>query len=194
MCPGDCGSGISFSGLRADGNSEVWRRNVICLFVNALGASAGGGLTYIRNVLPRLAVRDDVHTIVLLGGTLRDQIKESARVSVLQVDSPSSSGKRFWYEQRRLPTLIRSSGAEVLLSTGNFALYRSPVPQILLSRNALYTSSDFLHDLRHRGDYRLWLDTEMKRTLARWSVRAANCTIAPAQLSLPNFSSGRGRT
>jgi glycosyltransferase involved in cell wall biosynthesis len=156
------------------------RKGMIRLFVNALGASAGGGLTYIRNVLPRLAVRDDVRTTVLLGRTLRDQITESARVSVLQVDSPLSSGKRFSYEQLRLPGLIRNSGAEVLLSTGNFALYRSPVPQILLSRNALYTSADFLHDLRRRGDYRLWLDTEMKGALARWSVRAADCTVAPS--------------
>jgi glycosyltransferase involved in cell wall biosynthesis len=66
------------------------------------------------------------------------------------------------------------------LSTGNFALYLSPVPQILLSRNALYTSADFQRDLRDRGDYRLWLDTEVKAALARWSVQAADCTVAPS--------------
>lgn len=153
---------------------------MIRLFVNALGASAGGGLTYIRNVLPRLAARDDLRTTVLLAGPLRDEIKESARVRVLRVDPPSTSGRRFCYEQRSLPGLIRRSGSDVLLSTGNFALYRSPVPQILLSRNALYTSADFLRDLRHRGDYRLWLDTAVKGTLARWSVSAANRTVAPS--------------
>jgi glycosyltransferase involved in cell wall biosynthesis len=67
-----------------------------------------------------------------------------------------------------------------LLSTGNFALYRSPVPQILLSRNALYLSSDFLRDVRDRGDYRLWIDTEIKGALARWSVQIADCTVAPS--------------
>ena len=41
---------------------------MIHLFINALAASAGGGLTYIRNVLPRLAFRDDVRTTVLLTG------------------------------------------------------------------------------------------------------------------------------
>ena len=153
---------------------------MIRLFVNALGASAGGGLTYIRNVLPRLAARGDVHTTVLLSGTLRDEIKESAQVSVLEADSRLSSGRRFWYEQRNVPGLIRRSNAGVLLSTGNFALYRSPIPQILLSRNALYTSSDFLRDLRERGDYRLWLDTELKGILARWSVLIADCTVAPS--------------
>jgi len=85
------------------------------------------------------------------------------------------------HEQRHLPDVIRRSGADVLLSTGNFALFRSPVPQILLSRNALYTSSDFLRDVRERGDYRLWLDTKMKGAFARWSVLAADCTVAPSE-------------
>jgi glycosyltransferase involved in cell wall biosynthesis len=180
MCPDDCGSGILFSGPRPDGKSGVWLRNMIRLFLNALGASAGGGLTYIRNVLPSLAPRDDVRTTVLVSGALRDQIEKSSRITVLRTDSPSTAGRRFWYEQRCLPSLIRNSDADVLLSAGNFALYRSPVPQILLSGNALYTSSDFLRDLRNRGDYRLWLDTELKGMFARSSVRAADFTVAPS--------------
>jgi len=153
---------------------------MIHLFINALAASAGGGLTYVRNVLPRLAVRDDARATVLLSAALRGEITESARVTLLREECPAGSARRFWYEQRNLPDFIRRSGAHVLLSTGNFALYRSPVPQILLSRNALYTSPDFLRDLRSRGDYRLWIDTEVKATLARWSVRAADCTVAPS--------------
>lgn len=153
---------------------------MIHLFINALAASAGGGLTYVRNVLPHLASRDDVRTTVLLGKAALGEIRECANVTVLRADCPAGSGRRFWYEQSKLPAFIRQSGAAVLLSTGNFALGRSPVPQILLSRNALYTSADFLCDLRERGDYRLWLDTEVKGALARWSVRTADCTVAPS--------------
>lgn len=153
---------------------------MIHVFINALSASAGGGLTYIRNVLPRLANRDGVSTTLLVGGVLRDEIPESTQVKVLRENYPGGPGRRFWYEQRYLPDKIRRSGANVLLSTGNFALYRSPVPQILLSRNALYTSSDFLRDMRERGDYRLWIDTEAKGALARWSVRVADSTVAPS--------------
>src|SRR5580704_14350365 len=153
---------------------------MIHLFINALAASAGGGLTYVRNVVPRLAGRDDVRTTVLLSGTLCKEMTESSRITLLREDHPAGAGRRLWYEQRNLPGVIRRSGADVLLSTGNFALYRSPVPQILLSRNALYTSTDFLRDLRDRGDYRLWLDTEVKAALARWSVQAADCTVAPS--------------
>lgn len=154
---------------------------MIHLFIHALAASAGGGLTYVRNVLPRLALRDDVRTTLLVAERLRGEIAESTRVTLLQADCPSGSARRFLHEQRHLPDLIRRSGANILLSTGNFALYRSPVPQILLSRNALYTSSDFRRDLRDRGDYRLWLDNEAKSTLACWSVRAADCTVAPSE-------------
>jgi glycosyltransferase involved in cell wall biosynthesis len=154
---------------------------MIHLFINALSASAGGGLTYVRNVLPCLAASDDVSTTVLVGEPLRTEITESARVRILKGNYPGGSGKRFWFEQTRLPAAIRQSGADVLLSTGNFALYRSPVPQILLSRNALYLSSDFLRDVRDRGDYRLWIDTEIKGVLARWSLQVADCTVAPSQ-------------
>ena len=124
---------------------------MIHLFINALSASAGGGLTYIRNVVPQLADRVDVRTTVLVGGTLRNEIAASDRVSVLTESFSSSARARFWREQRLLPSLIRRSGAQVLLCPGNFALFRSPVPQILLSRNALYTSADFLRDVRQRG-------------------------------------------
>lgn len=153
---------------------------MIHLFINALAATAGGGLTYVRNILPRLAVRDDVHATILVDDTLFNEVKGSASVAVLRAELPSTA-RRFWYEQRALPALIRNSGAGALLSAGNFALYKSPVPQILLSGNALYVSADFGRDLRDRGDYRLWLDTYIKGTLARWSVLAADCTVAPSK-------------
>ena len=153
---------------------------MIHLFINAISASAGGGLTYVRNVVPRLADRDDVHATVMVNETLGAEVAKSAKVTLLRENWPPGSGRRLWYEQGKLPGVIRRSGAEVLLSTGNFALYQSPVPQILLSRNALYVSADFLRDLRDRGDFRLWLETEVKGALARWSVRAAECTVAPS--------------
>jgi glycosyltransferase involved in cell wall biosynthesis len=153
---------------------------MIHLFINAMAASAGGGLTYIRNILPRLAARNDVRTTVLLGAALRNEIRESAGITTLLADGSVRGWRRLWYEQCTLPGIVRRSGADILLSTGNFALYRSPIPQILLSRNALYTSRDFIGDLRTRGDYRLWLDTEMKALLARASVRAVDITVTPS--------------
>jgi glycosyltransferase involved in cell wall biosynthesis len=154
---------------------------MIHLFINALSATAGGGLTYVRNVLPCLAARDSVRTTVLVAESVRKEIPESGRLAILRETIPPGSAARFCYEQRSLPGLIRRAAADVLLSTGNFALFRAPVPQILLSRNSLYTSTDFLRDLRQRGDYRLWIDTKIKGAVAKWSVASADCTVAPSQ-------------
>jgi glycosyltransferase involved in cell wall biosynthesis len=154
---------------------------MIHIFINAMSASAGGGLTYVRNVVPHLAARDDVKTTLLLGDALQNEIEESARVTIIRESCDGGSAQRFWHEQRHLPRLLRRTGADILLSTGNFALLHSPVPQILLSRNALYTSADFLRDLRNRGDFRLWIDTKIKGVIARWSIAAADCTVAPSE-------------
>ena len=76
--------------------------------------------------------------------------------------------------------MIQESGADVLISAGNFALWRSPVPQILLSGNSLYTSLDFRRDLRARGAYCILLDTRVRAFFARRSIRWADCTVAPS--------------
>jgi glycosyltransferase involved in cell wall biosynthesis len=78
-----------------------------------------------------------------------------------------------------LPELIRQSGANVLLSAGNFALRKSPVPQILLSRNSLYLSEDFYRDLRSRHEYRMWINTRAQAILAKKSIHWASETVAP---------------
>jgi glycosyltransferase involved in cell wall biosynthesis len=153
---------------------------MIHLFINALAASAGGGLTYIRNVIPYLAKRDDVRTTVLLSGELQNDLPESGNVSFLQVDTSSRAASRFWFEQRAVPQFVERSGADVLVSAGNFAIWSSPVPQILLSRNSLYTSRDFISDLRARHEYRLLIDTLLKGALAKWSIHAADFTVAPS--------------
>lgn len=154
---------------------------MIHLFINALAASAGGGLTYVRNVVPLLADCKDVQGTILLSTNLRDELSAASNIHFLSVEAPAATAQRFWFEQSKLPGLIRESHANVLLSVGNFALWNSPVPQILLSRNALYTSKDFELDLRRRGDYRLWLDNAVKTTAAGMSIRKADVTVAPSR-------------
>lgn len=149
------------------------------LFINSLAASAGGGLTYIRNVLPHLAARPDVRITVALGTSLRQEFCGLNEIDFQEVEVPAA--RRFWYEQSALPGIVRRSGADVLLSAGNFALRRSPIPQILLSRNSIYTSPDFYRDLRLRHEYRMWLDTRVRAMMAKRSIRWADRTVAPSE-------------
>src|ERR1022692_2013914 len=101
---------------------------MIRLFINGLAASAGGGLTYLRNVIPHLARRGDAEVTVLLNPTIREEFGRLPNVSFVEI-SASGIIQRFLREQISLPKLIRRSGAEVLISAGNFTLWNCPVPQ-----------------------------------------------------------------
>jgi len=166
---------------------------MIKLFINGWAASAGGGLTYLRNVVPHISQRGDVEATVLVSPALRRDLDDFPRIFF--VDPPPSSGvfSRFVQEQRLLPILIRNSGAHVLISAGNFALLRSPVPQILLSRNSLYTSADFIRDLKSRRAYAILADTHVKAFFARTSIRAADLTIAPSEAFAAELTRWSGR-
>jgi glycosyltransferase involved in cell wall biosynthesis len=154
---------------------------MIHLFLNCSAASAGGGLTYLQNVVPQLSSRSDVLTTVAANPQLRRQIGDLPNISWIDFGGEWGAAHRFWREQTVLPRLVRECGADVLISAGNFALRKSPVPQILLSGNSLYTSEDFARDLHSRGEYRLRLDTYLKGLVARRSIYWADCTVAPTQ-------------
>src|SRR5277367_5760106 len=147
---------------------------MIHLFFNCLAASAGSGLTYVRNVVPHLSIRPNLRATLALSPELRDGLGNPSNISFVEMGFRAGAAGRFCWEQSLLPRMIRRSGADVLISAGNFALCRSPVPQILLSGNSLYTSSDFYDDLRARRAYRIWLDTWARGFFARRSIRWAD--------------------
>jgi len=162
------------------------------LFLNCLAASAGSGLTYVRNVVPQLSARPGLRATVALSSQLRKELGNPPNISFAEMEVPAGAAKRFCWEQIFLPRMIRRSGADVLLSSGNFALRRSPVPQILLSGNSLYTSQDFYRDLRARRAYRIWLDTVTRGFFARRSVRWADCTVTPSKAFADTLRSWTG--
>jgi len=166
---------------------------MIRLLINGLAASAGGGLTYLRNVVPQLARRTDVQATVALNPAFRPEFKNAPNLSFVEISNRGGSLGRFTREQMELPSIIRKSGAEVLISTGNFALWKSPVPQLLLSRNSLYTSDDFMRDARARGDYPIWADTVVKGWLARHSILRAELTVAPSQAFADELTEWSGK-
>ncbi len=151
------------------------------IFFNALAASAGSGLTYVRNIAPALARRSDLRATFLLRPELRKELGRWPNVGFEEVPDTLSTARRFLWEQREVPKMLRERRADVLVSAGNFAIRKSPVPQILLSGNSLYTSRDFRRDLRARGEHAMWLDNEIKSLFAARSVKWADLTVAPSE-------------
>ena len=151
------------------------------LFIHALGASAGGGLTYLRNVVRHFAEHPEVRVSFLASRNSLSLLPVSENIHPVEHDTDAMGTlSRFLWEQRHVPELVKRTGADVLLCTGNFAVWKSPVPQILLSRNSLYTSADFARDLRRRGEYRLLADTRLKGYVARKSIARAELVVAPS--------------
>jgi glycosyltransferase involved in cell wall biosynthesis len=164
------------------------------LFLHALGASAGGGLTYLRNLLLQLTGQRDLDITALVGQAVGATLPSAGNIQVLCPDiEKRGTLSRFWWEQSEVPKLIRKSDADVLLSAGNFAIWNSPLPQILLSRNSLYTSADFKRDLRRRGEYRMLVDTRLRGLLARQSIRRAELTLAPSEAFARELCAWSGR-
>ena len=163
------------------------------LFINGWAASAGGGLTYLRNLIPQLSRTPEVACAVLLNPALRGEFDNLPNVTVVNTCEIRGALRRFVNEQTGIPSLIRRHGGQVLISTGNFAIRSSPVPQVLLSRNSLYLSADFKRDARSRGDYALWADTIVKGWLARRSIRWADATVAPSAAFAAELKQWSGR-
>ena len=149
------------------------------LFIDALGASAGGGLTYLWNVVPHFAQYPEVELFLLADPSAR--LSNSCNVTILESPREKGTVRRFLWEQVQVPRSIRKLHCDVLLCTGNFAIWNSPVPQILLSRNSLYTSLDFSRDLQERREYRMLWEARVKANLARHSIKKADLTIAPSK-------------
>ena len=97
--------------------------------------------------------RPDLKATVVLNSGLCREFATLKNISFVEVEEFPNSLRRFYHEQTAFARLIKDSGSQILISAGNFALWNSPVPQILLSRNSLYTSEDFARDVRSRGDY-----------------------------------------
>lgn len=166
---------------------------MIRIFVNGLAASSGAGLTYLHNVVPHLSALPGVHTTLAVQPSLRPSLERFSNIDLVCPDANLGTARRFLFEQWRLPEVLRKSRADVLISAGNFALRNSPVPQILLSGNSLYTSAEFSRDLRSRREYAMLADNCVKSVLARRSVHWADLTVAPSQAFAEELQRWTGR-
>ncbi|HMV46834.1 MAG TPA: glycosyltransferase family 1 protein [Blastocatellia bacterium] len=150
------------------------------VLINALASTAGGGITYLRNVLPRLGNSAEHHYTVFVPPEHVNNYAPLAGNRVSLETSPAvGTMARMWWEQTALRSLLKARRMDVLLSLGNFAMLRSPVPQILFNRNDLYFSPEFTADLQRRKLHKLLFAHRTKSWLARQSIKQATINLAP---------------
>ena len=158
-------------------------QNTIKVLLNALASTAGGGVTYLRNVLPLLNQTDQGQSYLLLvpSPQLDDFATLSGGRMKIETVEINAALKRMWWEQTGLRRLLRSEQIDVLVSLGNFALLASPIPQILFSRNDLFFSEEFERDLRNRKLHSELAIHRFKSWLARQSIKQATANITPTE-------------
>lgn len=107
------------------------------VMVNALHAKSGGGVTYLRNILPKLAANSGLEIILLIHRDQRGLFESHSGVAeIKEVNFYSGFLRLMLWEQIYLPVLARRLGVEVTFSPANFGPLFAPGGVILL-RNAL---------------------------------------------------------
>jgi glycosyltransferase involved in cell wall biosynthesis len=130
--------GAILKGLQtAHALDAVQDRPKIRLLFNALHSKSGGGLTYLRNILPYFAtdIDLDIHLCVHddQKGFLPDTLDN---ITVHYLDFPQGFWRLQVREQTDVPKLARRIGADVTFSPANYGPLMAPNTVILL-RNAL---------------------------------------------------------
>jgi len=109
------------------------------ILINFLSPIAGGGITYIKNLLPELSQLDSNNkyfvflrsSTAYLGSNLPDNFK------IIQIGLPCKNLLlRFIYEQFILPIFIKKNRIDLLFSTADVTSFLSPCPVVLLIRNS----------------------------------------------------------
>jgi glycosyltransferase involved in cell wall biosynthesis len=107
------------------------------VLLNALHAKSGGGITYLRNMLPRLALDDrlDLHLLIHEDQHLLFAPFPRA-ITVHEVNFKQSFWRRMFWEQLRVPGLARRLDIDATFSPANYGPLLAPGLVVLL-RNAV---------------------------------------------------------
>lgn len=105
--------------------------------INALHAKTGGGVTYLRNILPYLAEAEGLELHLVLHADQSELFGPPPEGVCLHLQSfPNGFIRLMLWEQAVLPVLARKIGAGVTFSLANYGPLLAPNPVIML-RNSL---------------------------------------------------------
>jgi glycosyltransferase involved in cell wall biosynthesis len=117
-------------------SSSADDRQPLCIVINGIHAKSGGGVTYLRRMLPELAREPDVQIRLVLHKDQRslfEPVPDGVRIDAFDYN-PGFLRTLIW-EQFALPGIARRLGADVVFSPANFG----PVfarKHVVLLRNA----------------------------------------------------------
>lgn len=117
------------------------------ILIDALSARIGGGITYVRNILPALSRLKRRHEFsVLLSsryqGSLADAIPRG--METIWIDIPAEPiGRRWWFLQTELPKIMRRMKTDLLYAIAESSYFRVPARFVMQATNwGLYAPTE----------------------------------------------------
>jgi glycosyltransferase involved in cell wall biosynthesis len=140
------------------------------IFLNGLAAFRGGTRTYFTNLIPELASLGRDHTFVLVHSPWQRvfdfDLPPGFRRLVVGPGRRSPLLRAFW-EQSRLPALLRQENIDLMFSPTPITCFLSPCPIIVAVRN-----TNLFSPIRC-NDWRYWTRNLMLRAMTELVVRRA---------------------
>ncbi|WP_419192819.1 glycosyltransferase family 4 protein [Kolteria novifilia] len=152
------------------------------ILVHALAVTSRGGAAYCRRLVSHCSrgLRQHDWLLLLPSGVNIAFPRLGDNVSILH-DQPSNDAIRGSYtDHHRVQRLIAEEGIDVIVSPCDFGVLQPPVPQLLVSRNALYFSIEHVRQLRRRCEIKALLNVVMRQKLALSSIRASDQVVVPS--------------
>ena len=146
---------VSKIGLKA---RNYYRIKILKVLVNALSARRGGIVTYTQNLARSMANLPVDATIV---GP--PELAQGQKTIVTRDVGQFSPLKRIVWEQTSWRKYVKSFNPDILFSSANFALYYSPVPQLLLMREGGLFNPFYLRNVFPFLGSRIKLQTRIRR-------------------------------
>lgn len=157
------------------------------IVLNAASAKMGGAVSYLTNLLRNLPPGQSEYQffVYLPSETARGLTDLPANIKLCPVPNENIGGwKRVWWEQITLRHLLRRLKVDMLFSTANFAMFRCPVKQILLVRNARYFSQIYQQTFLPRHGLKMRIAFRLRRWMICQSVKSADFVMTPTQAML----------
>lgn len=153
------------------------------VLINAIHAHSGGGVTYLRHLLPELAKDPelDLHLCCHAGQRAHLPLPETGVTVHAERFAEGFLGRLVW-EQLSLPGLARRIGAQVVFSPANFGPLFGP-PAVILLRNALAVGEN---EKRFAKRVYWWA----LGVMTRLSIRRARGTIAVSAYARDALTAG----
>ncbi len=157
------------------------------VLINAVSAKLGGAATYIQNLVRSLNEQAGAgdEFLFVVPPDRASELATRGRVRVAVSGAASASyARRWWWDQVTFRRLVEQERPDVLFSSANFGMVRPPCPQVLLVRNPIYFSREYLDLVLPRLGARLRAETALRRWLVCRSAAAADCVMAPSAAML----------